>query len=147
MTETAIVVQGTPVEQPEEQDLTTIQSLVVVIDRDASTKLPTTIFDYELPYLDVIYGEDHYEIVQEDEVDVPNFDVLEAYEGMRQKYKRHENEFDDVRNVYPDVRAFAKAIGLPAPDAKSVRARSVVVDHRKPAAKAPAKPGKKSASK
>lgn len=108
----------------------TLTSMVVLLDRDANTSLPATVFDYELPLLDIIYGEDHYEVISEESIEIEDFDVVEAYEGLRRKYQQHEAEFPDLRSVYPSAKAFGKAIGIAAPDNERRQPRSSVVNHR-----------------
>lgn len=130
-----------------DEDLITLNQLVVIIDRGADLKLPTTVFEYELPVLERIYGEDAISVDSEEEVDVPAFTANEAYEVLRSKYgPRH---LEDVQAVYPRPSALGKASGLEVEEdtTRGKRPQSLVTDHKKVAAKVAKKPAKKTAAK
>lgn len=131
----------------EDLETITLTQLVVIIDRDASTKLPATIFDYELPILQKIYGEDEIAEYSEEDVEVTAMSANEAHEALRRKYAQH---IDDVLSVYPRPAALAKASGLEVIDEgnRGKLAQSTATDHKKEAAKkTAAKPAKKTAAK
>jgi hypothetical protein len=130
----------------DELETVTLTQLVVIIDRDASTKLPATIFDYELPILQRIYGEDQVAEESEEDVEVASMTANEAHEALRRKYAQH---IDDVIAVYPRPAALAKVSGLDVVDEgnRGKLAQSTVTDHKKLAPKPATKSTKKTAKK
>ncbi|WP_313250765.1 hypothetical protein [Stenotrophomonas sp.] len=64
----------------------TLTLVTLLIDRDASTKLPTTVPEYEQSILEEIYGEELVTELSSDEVQVENFDVGVAFAGLVKKY-------------------------------------------------------------
>lgn len=66
---------------------TTILTLVtLLIDRDASTKLPTTVPDYEQSILEEIYGEELVTELETKDITVEDFDIGAAFAGLVKKY-------------------------------------------------------------
>lgn len=118
----------------ESEDVITLTQLVVIIDRGADIKLPTTIFDYELPVLEAIYGEELIAVVDEDEVEVPAFTANEAHDALRRKYAQN---IDAVLGVYPRPASIGKATILEVEDdnGKGKLQQSSVTDHKKATAK------------
>lgn len=91
--------------------MTTLTQVVLLIDRDASTKIPVTVFDYEQPLLEEIYGEELVHEVESKEVEVEDFDVQAAYDGLVSKYQTNA-ESDRVRKLfYPKARDLEKKLG------------------------------------
>ena len=136
------------VDHTDDDGTVTLTQLVVIIDRDASTKLPATIFDYELPILQRIYGEDQVYEHSEEDVEVEAMTANDAHEALRRKYAQH---IDDVLVVYSRPGALAKASGLEVVDEgnRGKLAQSTATDHKKAAAEKAAakKPGRKAAAK
>lgn len=66
--------------------ITLITFVTLLIDRDASTKLPTTVPDYEQSILEEIYGEELVSELSAEEVTVEDFDVGIAFAGLVKKY-------------------------------------------------------------
>ncbi|MNM58990.1 hypothetical protein D3C81_702340 [compost metagenome] len=60
--------------------------ITLLIDRDASTKLPTTVLEYERPILEDIYGEELVTEIESKDVELTDFDVGIAYAGLAKKY-------------------------------------------------------------
>lgn len=60
--------------------------VTLLIDRDASTKLPTTVPDYEQSILEEIYGEELVTELETKDVEVNDFDVGIAFAGLVKKY-------------------------------------------------------------
>ncbi|MDQ7996065.1 MAG: hypothetical protein AAGC76_09440 [Luteibacter sp.] len=119
----------------EPQDTITLNQLTVIIDRGADLKLPTMIYEYELPIIERIYGEELVSIADEEEVEVPAFTANEAYEVLRTKYgPKH---LEDVLAVYPRPATLGKQSGLEveADTTKGKRPQALVTDHKKEAAK------------
>lgn len=100
----------------------TLNQCVVIIDRDAQTKLPATVFEYEVPVLEELYGEENISIHSETdvEVDTTDFRAVDAYAGLINKYSQH---VDIVKRVYPRVRTLARESGLPLEAGDESRAK------------------------
>ncbi|KIQ21550.1 hypothetical protein [Xanthomonas campestris] len=98
---------------------TTLTQVTLLIDRDASTKIPVVVFDYEQPLLEEIYGEDLVHEQEAKDVEVEDFDVQAAFDGLVSKYGGN-SESDRVRKMfYPKVRDLEKKLGFSAKSAKS----------------------------
>lgn len=134
------------VDHANDDETVTLTQLIVIIDRDASTKLPATIFDYELPILQRIYGEDQVAEESEEEVEVGYMTANEAHEALRRKYAQHIN---DVLAIYPRPAALGKVTDLEVVDEgnRGKLSQSSVTVHKKESTKAPAKTAKKTAAK
>lgn len=104
----------------------------VHIGRDASTTLHAMIFEYELPILVAIHGEEAVmESGHEDEIEVTEMTATQAYYALLRKYRQHE---DAVRGAYADARSLARQSGLRFDPADSLDAKgkgSQQIDHRK----------------
>jgi len=136
-----------PIDQSKDEETVTLTQLVVIIDRDASLKLPATIFDYELPILEAIYGEDQVYVDSEEDVEVAVMTANEAHEALRRKYAQHVNE---VLAIYPRPATLGKATSLEVVDEgnRGKLSQSAVTDHKKEAAKtASKKTAKKTAAR
>jgi hypothetical protein len=135
---------STPNASAEAEDILTLTQLVVIIDRGADIKLPTTIFAYELPILEAIYGEELVAVVDEEDVEVPAFTANEAHDALRRKYAQN---IEVVTGVYPRPSVLGKASGLDVEDdaGKGKLQQSSVTDHKKATAKKTA--AKKTAAK
>ncbi len=90
-----------------------LTQLLVLIDRDATTKLPATIFDYELPILEDLYGEEQVFVVEDEtkEVEVENFDLSAAFDGLVAKYKRTAEGDTARRRYFSKARDLEKKLG------------------------------------
>lgn len=87
-----------------------IVSVVAVIDRDATVRLPVTVFEYELPVLEAIHGEENVSVHSSREVRIPDgFNAAEAYNALLRKYPQHH---DAVKSVYPRAASLARNSGL-----------------------------------
>lgn len=63
-----------------------LQHVTLLIDRDASTKLPTTVPEYEQSILEEIYGEELVTELETKDVEVADFDPGAAFAGLVRKY-------------------------------------------------------------
>lgn len=123
----------------------TILMLTLLIHRDASTKIPAVVPDYEFPVIAAIYGEDHVEEVEQNEVDVDaEINARQAYEALVSKYEKHEGI---VRSIYPSVFAFAKHTGTSLGESTPKRAAQSSNRVHPPAAKPTAKTSAKKSAK
>ncbi|NII54396.1 hypothetical protein [Luteibacter sp. SG786] len=122
----------------DQEEVVALTQLTVIIDRGADIKLPTTIYEYELPILQAIYGEDLVAVVDEDDVEVPAFTANEAHDALRRKYAQN---IDAVLSVFPRPSALAKSSGLDVEEdaSKGKLQQSAVMDHKKATKKTAAK--------
>lgn len=79
--------------------MTTLLFVTLLIDRDASTKLPTTVAEYEQSILEEIYGEEQVFEVSSRVVEVSDFDVGAAFAGLVAKYGSNADS-DKARALY-----------------------------------------------
>ncbi|GAB3054118.1 hypothetical protein [Stenotrophomonas tumulicola] len=84
--------------------------LTLVIDRDATTKLPVQAFDFERPILNELYPEESISEVKRESIEVKNFDVAEAFAGLENKYGRTAEGAEALRYAYRSRAEFAKAV-------------------------------------
>jgi len=75
----------------------TLLQLLVLIDRDTGTKIPTTIQEYEQSILEDVYGEDSVIEVSSEPVVHESFDVGVAFESLVAKY-RSNSDADAARS-------------------------------------------------
>src|SRR5690625_400592 len=96
--------------QPGGRAMSKVNQVLAIIDRDATTKMPVTVFEWELPVLEEIHGIGSIAEIEADEVDV-SLTASEAFNAMMSKYSQHQNA---VKLIYRGgARALAKASGLP----------------------------------
>lgn len=76
-----------------------LQHVTLLIDRDASTKLPVTVPEYEHSILEEVYGEENVRELSSAEVVHEDFDIGAAYEGMVAKYRAN-GDSDAARARY-----------------------------------------------
>lgn len=84
----------------------------VIIDRDATVKIPVSVPEYEVPILEAIHGEANI-FVQPDsdhEVEVDELTAAEAWNTLQSKYSQNAGA---VKEVFRSVKNFAKESGLP----------------------------------
>lgn len=84
--------------------------LTLVIDRDATTKLPVQIFDYELPIVEELYPPESISESKREAIEVENFDMAEVFAGLQNKYGRTAEGADALKYAYRNERDFAKAV-------------------------------------
>lgn len=106
----------------------------VTVTNDPATKVPTQVYDHEVPVLEAIHGEGNVEIVSSEEIDVPNFTVEDEFERLLRKYGQ-KNE-DTVKTVYRSSNRLADELGFArtariGTSRKLQQAQSISVDHRK----------------
>lgn len=101
--------------------------LTLVIDRDATTKLPVQVFDYELPILDELFAEGAVITeIKSEKFDVQNFDEAEVFAGLKNKYGSTAEGAEALKAAYRNERAFFKAVAASIAAAKtSTSAESV----------------------
>ncbi len=89
-----------------------IPHVLLLIDRDASTKIPALVPEYEQPILEEIYGEDlvHELEDQAKDIEVEDFDAQKAFDGLVAKYQPTA-EGDRARKFfYPKLRDLEKRL-------------------------------------
>lgn len=92
--------------------------LTLVIDRDATTKLPVQIFDYELPIVEELYPPESISESKREAIDVKDFDVAEVFAGLQNKYGRTAEGAEALKFAYRNERDFAKAVQTSISSAK-----------------------------
>lgn len=107
--------------------------VTLLIDRDASTKLPTTVPEYEQSILEEIYGEELVTELSTEEVQVDDFDVGVAFAGLVKKYGGNADSDTARARYFNRERDLAKFIDSRQPKAAKAAAEA------SPPASAPAK--------
>lgn len=123
--------------------------VTLLIDRDASTKLPTTVPEYEQSILEEIYGEELVTELKTEEVLIEEFDIGATFAGLVKKYggnadsdaarARYFNRERDLAKFIDD-RQPSSAKGAPKASAPAKTAAEKAAD--KAAAKGAAKAAK-----
>ena len=129
--------------------ITLITFVTLLIDRDASTKLPTTVPDYEQSILEEIYGEELVSELSSEEVKVEDFDVGIAFAGLVKKYGGNADSDAARARYFNRERDLAKFIdnrqpkaGKAAPATTAAPKTAAERKAEKKAAEAAAKAGK-----
>ncbi|HST44497.1 MAG TPA: hypothetical protein VLK29_04650 [Luteimonas sp.] len=97
----------------------TLTQVTLLIDRDASTKIPVVVYDYEQPLIEEIYGEELVHEHDSKDVEVEDFDVQAAFDGLVSKYGTNAESDRARKLLYPKLRDFEKRIGFTAAQAKA----------------------------
>ncbi|MGN0862383.1 MAG: hypothetical protein ACI4N1_03615 [Stenotrophomonas koreensis] len=104
---------------------TIILTLVtLLIDRDASTKLPTTVPEYEQSILEEIYGEELVTELETKEVELANFDVGTAFAGLVKKYSGNADSDTARARFFNRERDLAKFIESRQPSTTKAAAKT-----------------------
>jgi len=114
---------------------TIILTLVtLLIDRDASTKLSTTVPEYEQSILEEIYGEELVTELSTEEVQVDDFDLGIAFAGLVKKYGGNADSDTARARYFNRERDLAKFIDSRQPSAAKAAAKAVTAAPAKTAA-------------
>lgn len=89
---------------------TKIPHVLLLIDRDASTKIPVEVPDYEQSILEEIYGEDLVFEHSSRDVEIEDFDVQKAFDGLVSKYQSTAEGDLARKQLYPKVRDLDKRL-------------------------------------
>lgn len=127
----------------------TLTLVTLLIDRDASTKLPTTVPEYEQSILEEVYGEELVTEIESKEVQIEDFDVGTAFAGLVKKYGGNADSDTARARYFNRERDLARFIDSRQPTAAKVAAKApapakTAAEKRaeKDAAKVAAKSGK-----
>jgi len=101
---------------------TKVMVLTVLIDRDASTKIPTTVYEWEFPILEEIHGEGLITIVDE-KPSVTTMTAGEAFNQLLTKYK-HKEAHAIIKGLYRNAAALARRTRLPMNDTDNTKGGS-----------------------
>ncbi|GAB3744823.1 hypothetical protein [Lysobacter olei] len=82
-----------------------MKRLTITIERAAGLVIPATCFDFELPVLEAIHGDEA--ITVESDEDVDDLAAGDAYNLLTSRYGR-----EPVKSVYRDTAALARVTGL-----------------------------------
>ncbi len=97
----------------------TLTQVTLLIDRDASTKIPVVVYDYEQPLIEEIYGEEMVYEHESKDVEVKDFDVQAAFDGLVSKYGTNDVSDRARKLLYPKLRDLEKRLGFTAEQAKA----------------------------
>jgi hypothetical protein len=90
----------------EKMDITVITA---IIDHSAHVKIPVSVFEYELPVIEEIFGQENVQVTGEKVVSVDRFNAADAHAAMIRKYRQNEAE---VRAVYRGPKSLARESDL-----------------------------------
>jgi hypothetical protein len=83
----------------------------VLVERNTTTKVPSEVFDYELPILQELHvGVTEVSRSQYKAPEDAPFDIGDAYRGLEVKYSQPDAR-KALETVYPNVSVFARAVG------------------------------------
>jgi len=105
---------------------TTITKLKVLVDREGGIKIPTEIFEWELPILEDIHAAEGSLVQEIDSYQISaDIDAVRAHEMIMSKYDQA-GPNSIARNHYRSPRDIARKYGLPMGDLDHQRAQSHV---------------------
>lgn len=122
---------------PLPEGVTQLVLFTVTIGRNEVTKVPTQVFQHELPILYHIYGEDLIEVVESrtQYVQVENFDVDNEFDRLQRKYDRSDAGREAIKQVYGQGSyRLAEELGIRSERPRGAftkrnQARSLEIDH------------------
>lgn len=93
-----------------------ITFVTLLIDRDATTKIPVQVPEYELPVLEELYAVENLHVVQRGQVNIDKFDVDEVFAVLSNKYARTSAGAEAFKAAYRNKREFERAVEVHAED-------------------------------
>ena len=102
----------------------TLTLVTLLIDRDASTKLPTTVPEYEQSILEEIYGEELVTELETKDIEVEDFDLGIAFAGLVKKYGGNADSDTARARYFNRERDLAKFIDSRQPSAAKAAAKT-----------------------
>jgi len=87
-----------------------MERVSVIVERNQNIKIPTVVYDYEIPVLKAIHGDDNIHEQSRAACDEP-FDAKTAYEGLMLKYRDKEEGMSILAGVFRDARDLARYVG------------------------------------
>lgn len=96
----------------DEGDKIELVELLVTIQRDPMVKIPTTIYEHELPIIQELYGEDHVEVLKRQLVRVDYFDADTEYDRLVRKYAMSQDKMIVRKVLGSNPRQLAQEAGL-----------------------------------
>ena len=95
--------------------MSTLERVSLLIQRNANTRIPRTVWSYEVPVVRAIHGEDAVVIVSRNRVKDAKFNADEAFDQLVRKYQGGDAE-RVLRSVYRDAGVLAREVnGSPTP--------------------------------
>lgn len=88
-----------------------IRTATVLVNLTAAAAVPSDVFVYEIPVLEAIHGDldtQLVRVVSESAIDLDISSPADLYAALQAKYGK--NGGDVVKSVYPDKRAFERAL-------------------------------------
>lgn len=92
--------------------MTLLRTVTLLVNLNASTSAPTTVFEYEVPVLEEMHGASDYGGVKEvasGALEVDTDDAAGLYEQLKARYRGKAGE-DAMRVVYPTLSNFKEAL-------------------------------------
>lgn len=92
--------------------MTLLRTVTLLVNLNASTSAPTTVFEYEVPVLEEMHGASDYGGVKEvasGALEVDTDDAAGLYEQLKARYRGKAGE-EAMRVVYPSLRSFEAAL-------------------------------------
>ncbi len=86
-----------------------ITIITAIVDHSAHVKIPVSVFEYELPVLEEIFGQENIQVTGEKTITVDRFNAADAHAALIRKYRQNEAE---VRAVYRGPKSLAKESDL-----------------------------------
>lgn len=113
--------------QANHTDSHVLKECQLLITKNELAKVPTVVYEHEVPILQVVHGEDRVEIVETWDVEVEGFDVVAEFQRLKARY--HQPESDNVVHliygVTPDTLAARVGVRLTAAQSARKPASSV----------------------
>lgn len=91
--------------------VTPITLVTLLIERDAATKIPTTVFEYEVPIIEEIHGADVVHVIEE-RAGETTLTAGEAHAQLMAKYKTDEHRLI-IKSFFRDAKTLSRKSGLP----------------------------------
>lgn len=89
-----------------------LRTVTLAVKLNATTTSPTTVFEYEVPILEVLHGGSEFSEIKEagtGTLEVDTDDTAMLFENLKAKYRGKAGE-DAVRQHYPSLRSFEAAV-------------------------------------
>lgn len=92
--------------ESEKMDITIVTA---IIDHSAHVKIPVSVFEYELPVIEEIFGQENIQVTGQKVVSIDRFNAADAHAALMRKYAQNQ---DAVRTIYRGPKSLAKESDL-----------------------------------
>lgn len=110
--------------------MTLLRTVTLLVNLNASTSAPTTVFEYEVPVLEEMHGASDFGGVKEvasGSLEVDTDDAAGMFEALKAKYRGKAGE-EAIRIAYPNFRTFEAALKASAVKPKKAAQEKPAVD-------------------